>query len=257
MEGEAEERQTPGSTARRIGRTLSLFLEVRGDWGVTEVSRELGCSKAVAFRILTALVQERILDRAPSTRRYVLGPALLKVRPFTRNQALVARQAWPYLDNITKRTGETAILSMLQGRRRIHVQQTPSLRETIQITVPIGVPDDLHRTASGLAMLAFMTADERWSAVGEARARVGDPVGIDPVDLHDQLATVRRRGYAVHKNEHAGTTGVAAPIRDQMGSVIGALSIIALNVDVAPNRLREYGGVVRDEANKFSRHHRA
>ena len=240
-----------GSTTHRVARVLNLFLLTGADHGVTEISRAMGCSKAVVHRILVVLVEEGLLDRDAGTRRYRLGPAFLKLRPYSRDQAQVARLAWPYLQAVTRRTNETAILSMLIGRKRVHIQQTLS-DSPVHVTVPIGARTDLHESASGLVMLANLEAEERLAIIEET-SRTGGGIAQSGGDLFDEVRLIRRRGYAVHHNEHVGTLGVAAPIFDQFGSVVGALSIIALSARTDAARIAAYGAALRDEATHFSR----
>ena len=60
----------------RAANVLLLFAETdRRDLGVTEISNELGLSKAVVHRILNSLRVKELVEADEETHRYSLGPA--------------------------------------------------------------------------------------------------------------------------------------------------------------------------------------
>ena len=56
----------------RVLEIFSLFAQ-KPSWGVTEVSREMGCSKNSAFQALDTLIEEGYLVRDASRQRYQLS----------------------------------------------------------------------------------------------------------------------------------------------------------------------------------------
>src|SRR3712207_9201633 len=67
-------------SADRVADILLTFAGTGGSLGVSEISRRLGLSKAVVYRILRSLVSRRLLsvDEAGGG-RYRLGPAAAKI----------------------------------------------------------------------------------------------------------------------------------------------------------------------------------
>jgi DNA-binding IclR family transcriptional regulator len=138
---------------------------------------------------------------------------------------------------------------MLIGRKRVHVEQTVS-GGVVHVTVPIGARSDLVGSASGMAMLSRLEADERLAIIEHtSRSSSGGAVNVD---LADDVQKIRRLGYAAHDNEEAGTSGVAASVVDQFGSVVGALSIITLSARMDAARMARYGLILKEEADRFS-----
>lgn len=243
----------PISAARRVARTLDLFLTTRTDHGVSEVGHALGISKSVAHRILTALAEDGLLDRDPASRRYRLGPKIVRLRVISREQSDLARRAWTHMDAIGTRTGETVVLSLLIARRRrVHVQQTAGTKE-VHVGVTIGAQTELAFSASGKAMLAYLPPDERVALVESADgARLPDGSTIEAQALLRELIAVRKRGYSIQRREDTGTAAIAAVVRDEFAAPVASLSVLCLSpLDAA--RLAILGTTVRDEAQRFSR----
>jgi DNA-binding IclR family transcriptional regulator len=90
----------------------------------------------------------------------------------------------------------------------------------------IGVRKPAYCTAEGLAILAFQPPDVI-AAVSAAGLAPRTPQTItDPECLREQLAEVRKRGCAVEDEEsEVGMRAIAAPIRDDSGSVVAAVGV--------------------------------
>ena len=113
----------------------------------------------------------------------------------------------------------------------------------------------MHCTSVGKAILAFLPTEE----VREIVARTGLPAftnaTITDVDaLYEELAETRARGYALDCEEHeAGAYCIGAPIVNEHGQVIGALSISGADPDILHGRVKELAGRVVRTAHEVSR----
>lgn len=225
---------------RRVTDVLDAFVASGGELGVTELARQLRCSKSVVHRILVALVDAGYLTTDPATHRYRVGPrSLLLARAGSAYDEL-RRLALPHLQAIRERTGETATLSLLRGHVRVYVEQLES-RHAVRQTVEVGPKAPLHLGASGKAILAFMPEEAR-----PAKAR-------SPALVAD-LDRVRRRGYAVSRGERiAGAASVAAPVFDQRADVVGSISAAGVLARSDARTTARYGAVVMAEARALSR----
>lgn len=92
-----------------------------------------------------------------------------------------------------------------------------------------GVRLPLHATGVGKVLLAAAPP-----SVQERVLRDLDPVTphtvTDPGRLRQQLAEVRRRGFARTTEEMTvGTSSIAVPVRDSTGSVRAALGLVVVN----------------------------
>ena len=210
----------------RAVEVLFLFAGSAGSLGVTEISRELGVSKAVVHRILASLCERSLLVADPGTRRYGLGPAVMELAAAYRDQLDVRTLAIDEMRRLSAETDETATLSVRYGSRRVYVDQVTPPRE-VKMTVPVGGSFPLHAGASSKAFLAWLAEAEidRYLADDPLDA-LTDATVVSPDELRAELERIRVQGYAVSFGERQDDAGsVAAPILDHNSEPVAVVSV--------------------------------
>ncbi len=215
------------ATIERALSVLDLMATTdRDDLGVTEIARELGLSKAVVHRVLVTLVARDYLQVDAVSRRYRLGPKVLALGSAYLSRFDLRALVLPRLQELSRRTGETATLSLRSGWSRMYVEQVTPDRE-IRMSVAIGRSYPLHAGSSSKSFLAFLPSAEQERYIEEhaLTAFTGTTI-TDPQRLRAELASVRARGYAVSIEERqAGAGSVAAPILDHDALPVAVISI--------------------------------
>ena len=233
-------RARPRSAVQRVTEVLDAFAKASGDLGISELARQLRCSKSVVHRLLAGLAESGYVAADPITRRYRLGSKALLLAQSASARDDLRRRAMPHLEVIRERTGETATLSLLRGTARVYVEQLES-RQGVRQTVVVGTDAPLHLGASGKAILAHLPTD-RWPSAAHGQA------------LEAELERIRRRGYAVSRAERiAGAASVAAPVFDHTGSVIGSISAAGVLARAEPRTMTRTGAIVTAAARALSR----
>ena len=210
----------------RAVEVLFLFSRSSGTLGVTEISRELGVSKAVVHRILASLCERSLLIADPRSRRYGLGPAVMELAAAFRDQLDVRTLAIDEMRRLSAETDETATLSVRYGDRRVYVDQITPPRE-VKMTVPIGGSFPLHAGASSKAFLAWLTdaAVDRYLADNPLDA-LTDATVVSVDELRAELEGIRAQGFALSFGERQHDAGsVAAPILDHNGEPVAVISV--------------------------------
>ena len=219
---------TPRSVAaiERAADVLFLFARTQSSLGVTEISKNLGVSKAVVHRILTSLRERDLLTTDPETRRYMLGPAVLELATAYRDQLDVRSLAIDEMRALSAATNETATLSVRHGDRRVYVAQITPPRE-VKMTVPIGGSFPLHAGASSKAFLAWLTEGEIGLYLAENPLdALTESTIVSVAELRAELGRVRRQGFAVSLGERQHDAGsVAAPILDHNAAPVAVISV--------------------------------
>lgn len=211
---------------QRAADVLNAFTQLDGATaGVTELSERLGLSKAVVHRILATLRATGFIDLDGETRRYSLGPAALALGLTYLQQIDVRDAARSVLRELSEQTNETATLSIRRGDVRMYVDQVTPARE-VKMTVQLGHPYPLHAGGSSKAFLAHLPdslVEEYLSGPLEA---VGVNTITDPALLRRDLATIRKRGYAVSFGERMeGAGSIAAPVFEHETGPIAVISV--------------------------------
>jgi DNA-binding IclR family transcriptional regulator len=209
---------------------LLLFARTsRGELGVTEIAAELGLSKAGVHRVLSSLRSRDLVDLDPSSHRYRLGPAALRLGRAYLTRIDLRAVAAPELGRLAAASGETATLSIRSGDLSLYVDQVvPDGDDPVEVA--IGVPHPLHAGAAGRTLLAFLPSEEvdeyldRVSLQDTTRGGVADVRA-----LREELADTRRLGYAYAfedgRGAGAGSASAAAPVLDHEGRPAAVASV--------------------------------
>jgi IclR family acetate operon transcriptional repressor len=235
---------------------LDAFAESGGDLGVTDLSGRLGLAKSVVHRLLAALSAGRYLTQDTETRRYALGPNAIRLGQASLGRKDVRARARPYLVQLAAKTGETATLSILVGESRSYAEQVESTQPVRQ-SVQIGSAAPLYAGASGKAILAYLSVEQREAIaarIARSRPILADGRRLKRTTLTRELAAIRARGFAVSQGERIkGAASAAAPIFDHDGRVMGAFSVATVTVRHGYQDLLGFGKLARQNADRLSR----
>jgi len=224
MDERTDKRDNPGRSVATIERAADvLFLFAQDDaanLGVTEISKSLDISKAVVHRILTSLRERDLVVVDEESRRYALGPAVLRLAAAYRDRLDVRLMALESMQRLSAATNETATLSVRSGDMRVYVDQVTPARE-VKMTVAVGQSFPLHAGSSSKAFLAFVAdADRDEYLAGHELSAITDATITDVAMLRRELDQIRQQGFAVSLGERqSDAASVAAPVFDQDGPI--------------------------------------
>lgn len=204
---------------------LDLFTIEEPEWTTTEVARRCDLPVATAHRLLAALQRREYVARDEHTKRFRLGVAALRLGERARSSIDLRAVALPVLRWLAEETGETSLLTVLDGaRNRSLCLERIESAQPLRLSVQPGRLLPLHAGASQKVLLAFMPGAERERLLAGPLARLDRATIVDPEELRAELARIRERGYAVSAEEtNAGVWGMAAPILDGSGAIVAGL----------------------------------
>ena len=191
----------------------------RDEWGVRELAGAVGLSPTATHRMLHEMARTGLLASAVGRGQFRVGPELTRLAVLTAHRLDVRRVARPILEATADAIDETVILALYSpSRRRFWAVDAAEAGHTIRyIWESLRPWSDLHRGASGKGILAFLPEDEREAILD------GIPEA-ERTALRAALDRARSAGVVIsHGERFAGAIGVAAPIRDATGGVIGDL----------------------------------
>ena len=132
----------------------------------------------------------------------------------------------------------------------VAIGRVDARRGVVRFAANLGRHEHLHSSAVGKAMLSLLPE----STVHEIAAATGLPAKtphtiVDAAALMRDLATVRRRGYAIDDEEdNEGVFCVGAAVLDHAGNCLGAISVTGLKLDLPAWRIEQLGETVREHA---------
>ncbi|MGJ7908050.1 IclR family transcriptional regulator [Actinopolyspora sp. H202] len=247
-----QEPRNASSMLRNGIRILHAFSVDEPALGVTEISRRVDLHKSTVSRLLHQLEQMDLVLRDQESGRFRLGLGLIGIAGPLLANLDVRRLAYPSLERLSERTGETSALLVWSGHESVSVEQVASPKQ-VKHTSPIGT----RYTTSASASVQVFLAELPEGRVRELLERgLLGPTPHDESDVSaylERLATVRESGVAVNAGEtHVEEVGISAPVRDHRGHLAAALLLSAPSFRVSPELRAHLAETVRETAAEIS-----
>jgi len=209
--------------------------------GITELARMTSLPKSTVYRLIQTLCALRYVIPDDISNKYMLGPKVLDLG-FTVLSSLDLKDvAAPYLRMLSKSSGETVNLAILDGWQLVYVERLKT-QKIVNINLHIGSRLELYNTSMGRVLAAFQSEDwlsqylEYLKHIPEARRHCLNGGKI----FRGILADVKEKGYAINNEELApGLRSVAAPVQNRQSKVIGAVNIAVSSSFFSLERLKQ------------------
>jgi IclR family pca regulon transcriptional regulator len=190
----------------------------------SELAQRLDLSRAAARRYLMTLTALGYM--ATDGKSYWLTPKVMRLGYSYVASARLPRTVSPILQKLTETLGESTTLVALEGEDAVYIARA-SATKLLSTTIEPGTRLPAHTTAAGRLLLSLMPdADlDRW--LQSATLKSYTPLTVtDRPTLRRELQRTRRLGYAVTEGQfELGLRGVAVPLIDSTGVIVGALSV--------------------------------
>src|SRR5467141_586647 len=232
---------------------LDVLANRSTECSLAELCIALGLHKSTVHRLMMVLEQHRLVDKNPETGRYRLG---LKLFEFG-SKAIAAldprRHARPYLDRFQRELGETVFFCILDDGQVFYLDKVES-QQSIRTACTVGSRAPAYCTAVGKAMLAELPDAEVNEIVRRSGLKAFTPNTITTgTALKTELRAVRSRGYAIDNEEkEPGLRCVSAPVRNDSGKLLAALSVSGPAFRVTRERVPEIAKAVMQAAGELS-----
>ena len=217
---------TPGRPVAAVERALDV-LEILADagdpLGVNEIARRLDVSPSSASRLLGTLAARGLVERVEATGRYRLGVRLLQLGTHVLQRLDVRAVARPVLEQLERRTGETATLSLPAAGEGVTVDHVPSSR-SVRSAALVGRPSIAHATAVGKVVLAFGTGRE--AEIPAQLPAFTTRTITEPATLEAAVAQTRARGWGEADGEREDDlAAIAAPVFGHAGGLTAVIGV--------------------------------
>lgn len=242
------------SAESSVGKALALLDCFDADdrtVGVTEMARRVGLPKSTVHRLALALVESGYLQRGDDG-RYRLGIHLFELGHRVTAADTIRRRAAPVLHDLSRATGETSHLAILDGSDVVYLEKVDG---SYPLDVPsrVGNRNPAVATAVGKAILAWKSRHGLLTLAGR-----GLPVytsrSLQSVDaLLREVQEIRRSNLAIDDGQRAvDLVCVAAPVRDRTNTVVAGISLAGLRERLTVERRVELASHLRAGASRIS-----
>ena len=236
---------------------LDLLEEQDSRWTPEHMMQRLGCPRSTLYRYLRVLANAGLVTSLPDV-GYTLGPRIAELDYGMRSSDPLIVRGRPVLEALIKEIPGVGLLCRYYRDRVLCVHQESGgtgLRSGYERgrAMPIG------RGAASRVILAHLKlAQLRQLYERQSRdfQRIGMGRNFEQVSAY--LRDIRKQGFCVSRGEVTrGVIGVAAPVFDSEGTVIGSLSVTVPETGVSERRQRIIVDRVAFSASVLSRSMRA
>jgi DNA-binding IclR family transcriptional regulator len=252
--GSNEGRYTIASVARAIG-LVDAFLQPPHHFALTELSNTTGQTKNQTFRMLQTLSDAGVVMMDPETKRYRLGYRVLEWGVMAQKGSPLAVAASPVMDRLVEQVGETIVLTSRTGDFYAICVDKRESSHALQISARVGRRVPLHCGAGSKCILAYSSPEfvERFLQDATPLPRYTDKTITEPDKLREEIQRIQERGYSISDEDlDPGACSIAAPINDQTGRVIAAISIASPKVRFTDEDIPARQRIIRESAQEIS-----
>ncbi|NWF55742.1 MAG: IclR family transcriptional regulator [Syntrophaceae bacterium] len=250
-------RSSPVQTIDRVSLLLEVLAQAPAGISLGELAARVRLPKGTTHRLLSSLAFFGFARQDPESKKYFLGYKVVELGQRVLNQLDLRREARPFLMDLAEKTRETVHLVLLDRQEVLYLDRVEADEDlrVLRTGSKIGTRTTAHSSAVGKVLLAHLPGGQFEDFIRQKGLPCKTPKTItNPNDLRRHLRMVRDLGYAVDDEENEeGVRCVAAPLRDESGAVVAAISISGPSVRMTPKLIRDsLNREVREAALKIS-----
>ncbi len=232
-------------TVERALRLLDFFTVQNPRRSLKELCSLSGENKSAVYRSLCSLEKYGLIMFARATRTYSLGYSIIRLASVVEADLRIRDIALPVMRQLSEYTGETVVLTVLDGKEQVTCIEKVESDKPIRVTLNRGASSPPHAGASGKILMAYLPKPSLERILAQPLQRFTPNTMTDPGELRRQCSAIRKQGWAFSDGElDEGVYAISVPIL----SPGGLFAIASLSVS---------GPSIRFEQEDIDRHVRA
>ena len=220
-------------TVKSAIRILKLFSKDKPEWSLSEIANELNINISKASRLVKTLVEYEYLHKNSQTKRYRLGLMIINLSGIITTTMEIQKEAKPIMEDYAQKLGNAIHLGILEGTEIVYLDKVEP-KNPIRLNSHIGKRNPSYCTACGKIMLAYQRKEKLDKILNTFEKNGFRKYGINTVENRDellkQLEEIRNNGFAICIDEFFYGISIGAPVYNNMGEVIAALSVTGRNI---------------------------
>lgn len=217
---------------------------------LSQLARTYEIPKSTTSRMLSALERQGLIRRDQQG-AFIAGDVLTQFARSQNHDSVLVARVHSVLEKLAMITGETANLAIASNGEMKLIDQVDG-HYLLGATNWVGRGIPFHASALGKILLAYGAAT---IPLGKLERLTAKTITSRP-KLLTELENVRKKGYAIIIDElEEGLVAVAAPIREDDGRVVGAISISGPSPRLTLRDLAKIGEVIIQEIHSLQANH--
>lgn len=203
--------------------------------------KETGLPRTTLFRILKTFTEYGILAVDPNSRTYGVGPKLFEIARKLSDRNDLLGTVVPDLSGLAEELGETARLWIASGDETVLFDHCHPA-DPVELVHVVGARVPLAESAAALAILSRLPPEKQSAQIGTAvSAESPGSAKALAKTLRTRLGFAISTGFAVVDQGEPGVREIAAPILNDCGEAIAAISIACSEQRVTDVQVHEIG----------------
>lgn len=249
-----DEEKPANSREKGLNRVLHILEFLHANQraiGIGELAKGLNAPRSTTYTLVRELVEAGLLEMEGDGNRVYFGKKLyLYGMAYMRGNDLL-RRGRQEVDTLSRETGETSELCMLQSGRYTIVHSSPGSRP-FRISSATGLQIPLPWTASGRLLLAGLERSRIEAMISQDDLVLPDGRKIELDDFIDDIGKARVTGYCVTSGlVDAYTKCLAAPVFSAPGKVEATMCLV-VPIDTSEERTGELVALLRERTARLS-----
>ncbi|WP_080847008.1 IclR family transcriptional regulator [Cytobacillus gottheilii] len=196
------EKQTYGTVLLKADLILNYLAQSDQPQRLNEIALHTEVSKPTVLKILDTLLLIGYVQKDIESKKFSLGPALIKFGKQSTNGMEIKQIAQPYLEVLSEKTTETIHLGILNKDSIVYIDKIES-KNPISLYSQVGKSLPLYCSAMGKAMLAEQSDEELTDYLKKHELIAMTNKTITSTDSFlKELQQIRQNGYAFDDGEH-------------------------------------------------------
>lgn len=208
----------------------------------TAIARSAGVPRATAHRMLTALADQGLIDRAPGTNLWFLGPEIYLLGSVANSRYNTAPVADDILRVLAEDTGESVFLSARRADESVCVSAVEGSFPLRSHVLYPGKRFPLGVASAGLVILAHLSEAECQDYLGRAGLEGEWGQEHSRAAIEARIQQTRITGYAVNPGLVVeGSWGIGAAVFNALDQPQWALSLTGVEARFTGQRTEPLG----------------
>ena len=235
------------------GLVVLQALAREGYMSLTDLSLKVGVPTSTVHRILTTLEKLGFAEIKEDTNEWSVGIESFRVGNAYLERTNLIENSRKSMRDLMEATGETANLAIADSGDVVFISQVES-HNPIRAFFRPGTRGHMHASGIGKALLANMLRrDVEKILQSKGCPEFTNQTLTTPVDLFEDLATTRERGWAFDDEErYDGMRCIASCIFNSYAEAIAGISVSGPTVRFPDHTLQILGPQVREAAQQVT-----
>ncbi len=233
---------------------LEIIMNKGHSMTVAEISKLSGVNSSSICRLCSFLASRDYLYQSTKRGPYSLGSKFMQFNDVPNLTMKLKNKAFPILEKLSRKTNENVLMAVQSGLEVFTILVIyPS--KVIQAYSREGDRVPLFCSGAGKIFLANQNIAKTRQILSKIEVKAYTPNTITDLNkLLEEIVKIKKEGFSFNNEEYEkGLRSVSAPIKDNTGKVIAAVSIVGPSITLTKEKIISLVPVIKDCASAISK----